>query len=90
TLNARLAAFIPLPGQSLEISADLFNMLNLLDGSWGLEKRTSQFETATLLRAGGFDAVNNRPIYALAFPRFDEPELNRSRWRLQLGARYTF
>ncbi|MGH7517858.1 MAG: TonB-dependent receptor [Gemmatimonadales bacterium] len=90
TLNARLAAFIPLPGQSLEISADLFNMLNLLDGSWGLEKRTSQFETATLLRAAGFDAANNRPIYALSFPRFDEPELNRSRWRLQLGARYSF
>ena len=90
TLNARLAAFIPLPGQSLEISADLFNMLNLLDGGWGLEKRTSQFETATLLRAAGFDAVNNRPIYALAFPQFDLPELNRSRWRLQLGARYSF
>jgi hypothetical protein len=90
TLNARLAAFIPLPGQALEISADLFNALNLLDASWGLEKRTSQFETATLLRAAGFDAVNNRPIYALAFPQFDNPELNRSRWRLQLGARYSF
>jgi carboxypeptidase family protein len=90
TLNARLAAFIPLPGQSLEISADLFNVLNLLDGGWGLEKRTSQFETATLLRAAGFDATNNRPIYALSFPRFNDPELNRSRWRLQLGARYSF
>jgi hypothetical protein len=90
TLNARLAAFIPLPGQSLEISADLFNLLNLLDGGWGLEKRTSQFETATLLRAAGFDAANNRPIYALSFPRFNDPELNRSRWRLQLGARYSF
>ncbi len=90
TLNARLAAFIPLPGQSLEISADLFNLLNLLDGGWRLEKRTSQFETATLLRAAGFDTVNNRPIYALSFPRFDEPELNRSRWRLQLGTRYSF
>jgi hypothetical protein len=90
TLNARLAAFIPLPGQSLEISADLFNVLNLLDGGWGLEKRTSQFETATLLRAAGFDAANNRPVYALSFPRFNDPELNRSRWRLQLGARYSF
>ena len=90
TLNARLAAFIPLPGQSLEVSADLFNMLNLLDGGWGLEKRTSQFETATLLRGACFDAVNGRPIYALSFPRFDEPALNRSRWRLQLGARYAF
>jgi hypothetical protein len=90
TLNARLAAFIPLPGQSLEISADLFNVLNLLDGGWGLEKRTSQFETATLLRAAGFDAANNRPLYALSFPRFNDPELNRSRWRLQLGARYSF
>jgi hypothetical protein len=90
TLNARLAAFIPLPGQSLEISADFFNLLNLLDGGWGLEKRTSRFETANLLRASGFDAVNNRPIYALAFPRFEDPELNLSRWRLQLGARYSF
>ncbi len=90
TLNARLAAFIPLPGQSLEISADLFNLLNLLDGGWGIEKRTSRFETASLLRASGFDAANNRPIYALGFPRFEEPELNLSRWRLQLGARYSF
>jgi hypothetical protein len=34
--------------------------------------------------------VNNRGIYELSLPQRDRVSTNASRWKMQLGAKYTF
>ena len=103
-LNARLATTIPTIGtQGLELSLDLFNVLNFIDRDWGLYKQVSEFEGGPrFLNATAFDAANNRPVYRFAPPSIIETTVygenpsgaqagvNRSRWTMQVGARYTF
>jgi hypothetical protein len=103
-LNARLATTIPTVGtQGLELSLDLFNLLNFVDRDWGLYKQVSEFEGGPrFLNAAGFDAVNDRPTYRFTAPAIIETTVfgenpsgaqsgvNRSRWTMQLGARYRF
>jgi hypothetical protein len=82
-------------GHRVELQADIFNVLNLLNPKWGLFEQEANFEThsAQFLRAVGYDTANNRPIYT-----FTEPTAVRttvysptlSRWRMQIGARYVF
>ncbi|REG28042.1 carboxypeptidase family protein [Archangium gephyra] len=95
--NVRLGWNAPefVKGQRLEVQADIFNVLNFLYPKWGLFEQEAQFENhaSSFLRAVGYDAANNRPIYS-----FTEPAAVRnvvysstsSRWRIQLGARYVF
>jgi hypothetical protein len=86
-LNARLSkAFSTLSGQSVELIADLFNVLNLVDRDWGVQRRHS----GTLLKLVGYDAVSGRGIYQLGRIDPDVRDDEATRWRLQLGARYTF
>ena len=103
-LNARLAGTIPTIGtQGLELSLDLFNVLNFIDRDWGLYQQVSEFEGGPrFLNAVGFDAANDRPIYRFSAPAIIETTVfgenpsgaqsgvNRSRWTMQLGARYRF
>jgi hypothetical protein len=95
--NVRLGWNSPefVKGQRLELQADFLNVLNLLDSDWGLFEQEAQFEThsAAFLRAVGYDAANNRPIYSFTEPttvRTTVYSPNLSRWRIQLGARYVF
>ncbi len=103
-LNARLTGVIPsVAGQSLELSLDLFNILNFMDRDWGLYQQVSEFEAGPrFLNAVDFDAANNRPVYTFAAPTIIETTIfgenpsgaqggvNRSRWTMQLGAKYRF
>jgi outer membrane receptor protein involved in Fe transport len=99
-LNARLGVSIPtVSQQALELSLDLFNVLNFMDRDWGLYKQVSEFEQGPrFLNAVGFDAANNRPIYSFSAPAVIEQTIygentagvNRSRWTMQLGAKYRF
>ncbi len=90
-LDARLGKVVPTAhGQSLELTLDAFNVLSLLGSDWGQIRSTTGFETANLLRLTGYDAVNNRGIYDLALPQRYRVSTNASRWKMQLGARYTF
>ncbi len=99
-LNARLGVSIPtVSGQGIELSLDLFNVLNFMDHDWGLYKQVSEFEEGPrFLSATGFDAANNRPIYRFSPPTQIEQivsgentaGVNRSRWTMQVGARYRF
>ena len=86
-----------------ELSLDLFNVLNFIDRDWGLYKQVSEFEGGPrFLNATGFDALNNRATYRFAPPTIIETTVygenpsgaqsgvNRSRWTMQLGLRYTF
>ncbi|HEX3234314.1 MAG TPA: TonB-dependent receptor [Gemmatimonadales bacterium] len=86
-LNARLSTVLPTTrGQSVELIADLFNVLSFLDRDWGVQR----FHSGDLLRLVGYDEANGRGIYEMG--RIDRKvrDNEATRWRLQLGARYGF
>lgn len=92
-LSARISkTFGTLRGQSIEVNADMLNVLNFLKSSWGLIKVTGVNEETNLIRLAGYDQVNGRGIYALNLPIKNQVTLNSlgSRWVFQLGARYAF
>ncbi|HET7603703.1 MAG TPA: hypothetical protein VFK36_11845, partial [Gemmatimonadales bacterium] len=63
---------------------------------WGAFKQVSAFEEGpSFLRAVGYDAANNRPIYNFSPPDADQIVKtvrgpNSSRWRMQFGAKSSF
>ncbi len=82
-------------GQHLEVQLDIFNFLNLVNSDWGLFEQEATFEnhSAQFLRAVGYDTANNRPIYSFTEPAEVRSVVfspTRSRWRMQLGAKYVF
>lgn len=93
-LNARLVKVIPtVRGQSLELSADIFNLLHLVNRDWGVFRATSGgagFENENMLRQTGYDLTTQRGRYALNTRAPNRPNLTSSRWQLQLGAKYIF
>jgi outer membrane receptor protein involved in Fe transport len=90
-LDGRIGKVIPtVGGQSLELTLDVFNLLSLVGSDWGTIRSTTGFETANLLRLTGYDAANNRGIYDISIPQKDRVDINATRWKMQLGAKYTF
>jgi outer membrane receptor protein involved in Fe transport len=95
-LNMRLSKAIPMiSGHQLELSIDAFNVLYMLDNDWSVQREYSAFEQVNFVRRNGYDAVNQRGIYALGqIPNTTNPLLptliESARWRLQLSARYAF
>jgi hypothetical protein len=90
-LNARLQKLIPtFGGQSMLLSLDVFNLLNLIDSDWGLVKQTTSFEGQSIVQLRGWDPLFNRGIYRLALPVVDRVNVNASVWRIQLGGKYTW
>lgn len=98
SLDARIAKRFLLRGdRGLEISADVFNVANLVNRNWGLVRETTSREDVALLSLVGWDVAKNRPLYAIplagggaAFPSIDRVSSDVSRWRMQIGARYDF
>ena len=90
-VNARLAwSLMTYRGQKLELTADVFNLMHLLNNEWGLQKQTSFNETTNIVRRVGYDAANNRNRYSLSLPVFEAVDRTNSRAYLLLGGRYTF
>jgi hypothetical protein len=94
-LNTRLAKRLALSGQSIELSLDVFNLLHLIDSDWGLIRETGSFasagtENVPLLKLRGQDAAAGRNLYEVTLPAREAINVEASRWRLQLGARYAF
>jgi hypothetical protein len=97
-LDGRLSKVVPTwHGQSLEIMADLFNLLNFIDGDWGRVLQTTDEgggvangNRASLLDLVGYDVDRGRGIYRVLTPRLRELDVDATRWRLQLSARYLF
>jgi len=94
-LDARVSKTIPtINGQSVEISADFFNvprMLgSMLDNNWGIVNTTSGNENLTLLTESGYSAGLQRGIYKLSLPILRQTSIDASRWKMQFGMRYTF
>ncbi len=93
-LDARLSKVIPtVRGHSIEIVADMLNLLNFINSSWGLTRQTGPgFEETNLLTLSGYDVVNQRGRYTLNLPARKQVQVNSigNRWVFQLGTRYTF
>ncbi len=87
-MNARLSKVVPTTrGQSIEPIADLFNVLNLLDRDWAVRRAIPD---TRILELVGYDAVNGRGIYVFETRDPNVRDNEATRWRMQLGARYTF
>jgi hypothetical protein len=94
-LDARLSKTFPtFGGQSIEISADIFNLPrllgSLLDNNWGEVRSTSGYENNYLLNLTGWDAGSMRGKYSLNLPVRRQVSVSASRWNMQFGARYSF
>ncbi|MEP6496083.1 MAG: TonB-dependent receptor [bacterium] len=103
SIDARIGKTVRLGGaKNVEITADVFNVPNLLNHGWGLTRQTTPLQPALgeavgLLSVAGWDAVNNRPRYTVltvngqtSLPARGGIVVDAARWRMQLGARYTF
>jgi hypothetical protein len=95
-LNARAGKTVQLSGRHrAEVTLDVFNLLHLLNDTWGLVRQTGTFagagtENVPLLKLRGHDGTFDRNLYQLTLPAHDAINVDASRWRLQLGARYSF
>jgi len=95
--NARIAKTLHVGagGRDVELIADVFNVLNLINGDWGLIRETGTLsgagtEDVALLRLRGTDAANGRNAYDVTLPGTNVVNVDASRWRVQVGARVAF
>ena len=91
-VNARVSkAFGMGGGRSMELITDVFNLLNLLASDWGVQRLTpSILGDPQVLGWAGYDQANQRGIYNLLPIDRRVRDDGATRWRMQLGARYTF
>ena len=80
----------PAAGQSVELTADIFNVLSFI-GIGGKVTSTSGFEETNLLTLNRYNNVAGRGVYTFAtsLANLRRVDINASRWRMLLGARYT-
>lgn len=94
TLNARLSKELPTAGgQFIELTANVYNALNLLNRRWGLYRVTTPTPAWPMMRLRGYDTTLQRGIYDLTLPSLrnvQDLEGRWSRWLAELGVRYTF
>ena len=91
SLNARLGTTVPLAGRHyLEVTADIFNVPNLIEPRWGRYRDVTTGPSVPMLKLVGWDPANVRGVYQLELPKRGVVEDAVSRWRMQLGARYGF
>ncbi len=92
-LDARVTKVVPTRGgQALELTADLFNVLNFIDRDWARTFLTGDVfgGRVPLLDLVGYDAANGRGIYRVQGTPRHEVDVPATRWHVQLSARYTF
>lgn len=88
TIDLRLTKkFKTFGKQSLELSADLFNFMNLLDKEKG--RNTNLGREQRFLNIAGFDRNTRQYRYTVNANTAVDP-IGGTPWRLQLGARYNF
>jgi hypothetical protein len=97
-LDARVAKSFSIGQRSVEVSADVFNLPNLLNEKWGLVRESSSVESKRgLLTVSGWDPVARRARYTVPTiagepitPGLNTVVVDPSRWRVQLGGRISF
>ncbi len=91
TLNARLTTVLPTTaGQSIEVAADLYNVLNLLSPRWGVARYDGLTFATDLLVLRGYDTNAGRGIYEFRPPPRNQPDDLASRWQMEISVRYRF
>jgi hypothetical protein len=93
-LDARLSKeFQTAPGRSLELTANVYNLLNLFNRHWGLYRVTTPTPAWPMMRLRGYDTTLQRGIYDLTLPSLrdvQDLEGRWSRWLAELSMRYVF
>jgi hypothetical protein len=85
--DARISrVFSTFGGHAMELTLDVFNVLHLVNADWGRVRGSD----AILLALVGYDQAQRRGVYSRVPVRLNGVDLDASRWRMQLGARYTF
>lgn len=99
TFDVRVSKTFDVAGRRIAVTADLFDLPNMLDRDWGVTRVTALMEELPLLGVAGVDPAHRRPIYTIAtapvtgeslFPVRGRPQADLSRWRVQLGARVSW
>jgi hypothetical protein len=91
TVNARLSTVIPTrAGQSLELMADIYNVLNMLSTQWGQYRITIRDPWIQTVQPSGYDAAAGRPFYRCLCRTLRNLQDLESRWQMELGLRYVF
>ena len=98
-LDVRFTKVIPtMSGQNLQVTADVFNFLNLLNKNWGINRETQSFQQVTFLTGASYNTKGtatqaddewNYTIPA-TLPAVRRVNVGNSRWRMQFGAKYIF
>ncbi len=89
--NARIGkTFHTVNAQSVEISADFFNVLALLGVGGQVKSTSGGFEAVNMLARSGYSTALGRGIYSLALPVLNRVSNFNSRWQMMVGAKYTF
>jgi outer membrane receptor protein involved in Fe transport len=89
-LDGRVSFELPtLGGQSVEVMADVFNILNLISSDWGKVMFIGENDR-NLLELEGFDSSSSRHIYSVNEDFGDETPFGFTprQWQVQLGLRY--
>lgn len=78
-------------GQSIQLTAEVFNLLSML-GVGGQIRTTSNFEETNLLSLNRYNAAAGRGVYTFAtsLSNLRRVDVLASRWRMLVGARYSF
>jgi hypothetical protein len=89
----RLSRLVHLAGRrAVEVTVDLFNLFNFIDGDTGLVRRTvgGDGNAVPLLQLVGYDTAHSRGIYEFAPVSRSQIDVNASRWRIELGATLSY
>jgi hypothetical protein len=79
---------------AFQLSLDIQNVLNLLNSEWGInESTTFDYQIVQYLGTVTYQGRANTPVYSFSKPTNNTPYSQSdysSRWRMQLGIRYSF
>ena len=98
TLDFHYDVELPITAVRVQLTADVLNLLNLLNNNWGLIRYVTN-QTYSALTYSGVDAATGKPIYTVnsgssGSPLADGKQYStadlRSRWQLKFGARLSF
>jgi len=100
-LDLRIAQNFNFGGQKFELTADVLNFLSILSEDWGKQEFVN-FQSYEIFDFQGYDDVTGKPEIRFFAPSdrngdggqdFDEillTDILLSRWRIQVGLRYSF
>jgi hypothetical protein len=99
SIDLRIAQEVPtIAGHKFELTIDILNVMNLLDGGAGWVRNTGINQTVNMLQFRSFDISGNSTTNAYyGRPRYQwlgisdpfQPDNILSRWQMQIGLRYT-